>query len=298
MQVHYKNFGAKTSVRCGFLEGDYTFPEHIHQYPEIVFVEDGELEITVDGATEKMGKGDFAIVAPFRTHSFRTENFVKRWICVFSDDFLKNVLSDEQYYGTGKQCVFHASEELLCYVKDKLYDSGELFFEMSEEQILSFKATLLAIYEEYIRKSGTTAKNKNNKALSSILLYISEHCTEDLSLATIGAALGYSRKYVSLCLTDIEGMNLFWLINSFRADIAKPLLATTKKTMLDIALECGYSSERSFLRAFKQVTDTTPGEYRKRKRTVSANENEIAHYPAIYEWRELKAKKAKEAKNK
>lgn len=296
MQVHYKNFGAKTSLRCGFLEGDYTFPEHIHQYPEIVFVEDGELEITVDGEAEKMRCGDFAIVPPFKTHSFRTEKYVRRWICVFSDDFMKSILSEEQYYGSGKQCVFHASDELLAYVSDKLYDSGELFFEMSEEQILTFKAMLFAIYEEYIRKSGTTDKKRSNKALSSILLYISEHCTENLSLSTIGAALGYSRKYVSLCLTDIEGMNLFWLINSFRADIAKSLLATTKKTMLDIAIECGYTSERSFLRAFKQVTDTTPGEYRKRKRTPTANENEIAHYPRIYELREERAKKAKELK--
>ena len=287
MQVHYKNFGAKTSVRCGFLEGDYTFPEHIHQYPEIVFVEDGELTLTVDGATEKVGKGDFAIVAPFRTHSFKTEKYVKRWICVFSDDFLKNVLTDEQYYGSGESCVFHASEELLSYVKNKLYDSGERFFEMTESEILSFKSLLLAIYEEYIRKSNSVVKKRNNKAISSILLYISEHCTEKLSLSSIGSALGYSRKYVSLCLTDIEGMNLFWLINSFRADIAKSLLATTKKTMLDIAIECGYSSERSFLRAFKQVTDTTPGEYRKKKRTSSSNDNEEAHYPAIYERRSL-----------
>lgn len=287
MQVHYKNFGAKTSVRCGFLEGNYTFPEHIHQYPEIVFVEAGELEITVDGVTEKMKSGDLAIVAPFRTHSFRTENYVKRWICVFSDDFLKNVLSEDQYYGSGDSCVFHASEELLTYIKDKLYDSGENFFEMSGAQILSFKATLLAIYEEYIRNTTNITKKRNNKAISSILLYISEHCTENLSLSSIGAALGYSRKYVSLCLTDIDGMNLFWLINSFRADIAKSLLVTTKKTMLDISIECGYSSERSFLRAFKQVTDTTPGEYRKRKRTPTSNENEEAHYPAIYE-RKLK----------
>ena len=49
MQVHFKNFGAKTAVRCGFVEGKYNYSSHIHQFPEIVFCKDGEMTLTVDG---------------------------------------------------------------------------------------------------------------------------------------------------------------------------------------------------------------------------------------------------------
>ncbi len=289
MQIHHKNFGAKTSVRCGFLDGIYTFPEHIHQFPEIVYVKDGELEVTVDGVSETMRRGDIAIIPPFSSHSFYTPEYVNRWVCVFSNDFIKNFISDEQLNNRRERFVFSASEGLLHYISDKTYDSEELFFKMSEEHILLFKATIFAIYEEYLRKTERTVARKHNKALSAILLYISEHCKERISLRTLGAALGYSPKYVSLCLGEVEEMNLFFLVNSFRADEAKNLLINTDAKMVDIALECGYASERSFLRAFKQVTGVTPGEYRKNRRTLLSNENERMFYPELYESRKKRS---------
>lgn len=282
MQVHHKNFGAKTSVRCGFLEGIYTFPEHLHQFPEIVYVKYGEMEVTVDGISATMKSGDIAIIPPFSAHSFYTPEYVKRWVCVFSNDFLKNLFPGGEDIGRRTPFVFSASEGLLRYIEDKTYDSGEYFFDMSDSDILMFRALIFAIYEEYLRQSEPCKARPQNKALSAILLYISEHYREGLTLSKIGAAVGYAPKYVSLCLGEVEEMNLHFLINSFRADEAKAMLLTTEATMADIAEQCGYASERSFLRAFKQVTGATPGEYRKKRRTPKSNDNEKMYYPELY----------------
>ena len=168
---------------------------------------------------------------------------------------------------------------------------GELFFALSEENIRSFKALIFAIYEEYLRKVKRATKKKYHNALSQILFYISEHYTENISLSSIGAALNYSPKYISLCLAEIDEMNLNYLVNSFRADYAKSLLINTGHKMIDIALECGYSNERSFYRAFANVTGMTPGQYRKHKRTFITQDNESAHYPALYEIKADHAKK-------
>ncbi len=291
MQVHHKNFGAKTSVRCGFLEGIYTFPEHIHQFPEIVYVKEGELVVTVDGVSATMRGGDIAIIPPFSSHGFYTPEYVKRWVCVFSNDFIKNLAPDGVLSERRAPFTFSASEGLLHYIEDKTYDSKELFFELSEEHILRFRALILAIYEEYLRRTEPCTVKPHNKALSAILLYISEHYSEKISLRKIGHDLGYSPKYVSLCLAEVEEMNLFFLINAFRADEAKNLLISTDATMADIAERCGYASERSFLRAFKQVTGTTPGEYRRKRRTPTAQDNEEMFYPQLYERRRRLGKK-------
>jgi len=282
MQVHHKNFGSKTAIRCGFRLGKYDFPEHIHQFPEIVYVLDGEMELTVDGKTTLMKAGDIALISPFQVHSFYTPESVYRWVCVFSCDFVANFITHEELYGSGESCVFHASAGLLSFIKSHLLESDENFIELNPDIIRTFRAVLFAIYEEYFRKVPRLGKRKYNQALSSILLYISEHYTENISLASIGSALSYSPKYVSLCLAEIDGMNLMYLVNSFRADHAKNLLAGTSYRMIDIAEECGYSNERSFYRSFHDVTGMTPGEYRKHKRTLATQETERDFYCVLY----------------
>ena len=282
MIVHSNNFGAKTALRCGSLKGLYNFPSHIHQFPEIVYCLEGSMELTVDEKTEMMNAGDMAIIAPFCVHSFRTPEYVNRWIAVFSIDFISGLLSEEEIYGEGERCVFTPSPQLADFVSSHLADSGEKFFNMTAEDIRSFKVLSTAVYEEYMRVVPYSKKRTHNKALSAILLHISEHYKEELSLASIGATLGYSPKYISLCLSEIDDMNLFYLINSFRAEHAKKLLLSTDLKIIDIAYECGYSSEKSFHRAFLQVTGTTPGKYKKAKRTAATQKNEAVNPQTAY----------------
>lgn len=288
MQVHFKNFGSKTALRCGFNSGQYNFPSHIHQFPEIVYVSEGELEVTVDGVTELMRAGDFAIIPPFRVHSFFTPESVTRWIAVFSPDFISSFISRDEIFGNGQSCIFHASEGLKSFANEYMIETNELFFELTEEIIRTYKSLIFAIYAEYINKVPRAEKRNYHQALSSILFYISEHYTENISLNSIGAALNYSPKYVSLCLSEVDEMNLNQLVNSFRADLAKTLLSTTKSKMIDIALECGYANERSFYRSFLRVTGMTPGDYRKSKRTLSTQDNEKDFYTVLYEEKQKK----------
>lgn len=288
MQVHYKNFGSKTAIRCGFQSGQYNFPSHIHQFAEIVYVKDGSLEVTVDNKTELMRAGDFAIIPPFRVHSFHTPESVTRWICVFSADFISSFINRDEFFGNGESCIFHASDGLRAFAEERMIETDELFFELNEEIIRTYKSFIFTVYAEYLNKVPRAEKRKYHQALSAILFYISEHYTEDISLSSIGSALNYSAKYVSLCLSEVDEMNLNQLINSFRADLAKTLLSTTKTKMIDIALECGYANERSFYRAFSRVTGMTPGEYRKSKRTLSTQENEKEFYTVIYEEKQKK----------
>ena len=294
MQVHHKNFGSKTSLRCGFLDGIYTFPEHIHQFPEIVYVKDGELEITVDGKTEIMHAGDIAVIAPFRAHSFYTPEYVNRWVAVFSNDFIANFITNDELFSTGETNVFHASEGLLAFFESHLIDSEELFFDLSDETIRTFRAVVFAVYEEYLRTIPRATAKVKHKALVSILSYIGEnYYMNDITLHTIGEALGYSPKYISLCLGDVDELNLSYLINSFRCEHAKNLLASTKSRMIDIAIDSGFATERSFYRAFQKLTGLTPGEYRKSRRTKQTQENEADFYPKLHSQKLEKKHKAR-----
>lgn len=268
MRVFYSNFGSKIIARCGFWEGKYDFPEHIHQFAEIVFCAEGSMELTVDGECEVMKAGDIAVIAPFRAHSFYTPKYVKRWICVFSDNFVPAFVSQEEFFASCERCVFTPDGSLMPFLYSKLPDNNERIVEISkkEERLISLIVT--AIYEDYLRKVTLIPATKSD-ALSKILFYIRDHFKEDLTLASIGAALGYSPKYVSNCISKIKNFNLPRLMNSFRVDLAKHLLISTDNNVIDIGAECGYKSEKSFHRAFRDISNTTPASYRReRKRFI------------------------------
>lgn len=264
MLIHYSSFGSKTSARYGFINGKYNYPEHIHQYCEIVFCEEGSMELTIDKETLTMGPGDFAVISPFRIHAFHTPEYVRRWICVFSDNFIPKFVSQDEIISTSKNCIFHADEKTLAFLKDSLPDNHEELVEMSETEMRMLSVIISCIFEEYLRKVKIEPAH-SNKALLKILLYIRQHYREDLTLSTIGNALGYNPKYVSNCISYINNYNLPLLVNSLRIDYAKELLISTDAKIIDIGAECGFNNEKSFYNAFKAITNMTPREYRRQK---------------------------------
>ena len=54
-------------------------------------------------------------------------------------------------------------------------------------------------------------------------------------------------------------------VNLLRINKSKKMLETTAKSVTEIALECGYSSLRSFNRTFLAQEKITPTEYKKNK---------------------------------
>ena len=51
-------------------------------------------------------------------------------------------------------------------------------------------------------------------------------------------------------------------VNSLRVNLAQNLLRSTKKSVLDICYECGFDSQRTFNRAFKELCGASPSAYR------------------------------------
>jgi AraC-like DNA-binding protein len=91
-----------------------------------------------------------------------------------------------------------------------------------------------------------------------VITYVNEHITENITLASIAGALGYSPKYLSNCINKLFGMNLRTLIAAVRVNKAKYLLRETEKNNQQIMQECGFPTERSFDRQFKAILGRTP----------------------------------------
>ena len=266
MFIQNWNFGNDLVLRCGRVDHMHNSGDHIHQFCEFIFVREGEIEITVDGKCYVAGPGDIAVILPFSVHSFHTPKHVVQLICVCSNAFFTDFIPFNILCKKRTISVFTASTPLWSYLMNSgFYDSvnTKLVFspDTDYDYINKLKSTFYLILSEYFSKAPIVDKSGTDNTLSKILIYINHNYCSDLSLESVGAALGYSPKYISNCLHALDGLNFKTLVNALRVEKAKFLLISTKKTNAEISAECGFTSQASFQRVFHDIVGQSPKKY-------------------------------------
>lgn len=145
-------------------------------------------------------------------------------------------------------------KELYKIIKSQLWNryeikrqySQSLFSSMSEEQTFS------AADEQFVLKL--------NKFINSNLSNLA------LDIEMISNHMNVSRSTLFNKMNELLGTSAVKYIRRLRVEASKKLLENTDKSILDIALECGFADSQYLSAVFKQETDETPSQYRKRSR--------------------------------
>lgn len=99
--------------------------------------------------------------------------------------------------------------------------------------------------------------------LDRLLHHIHHHLDEPLPLERLAQLSACSRWQLQRDFQAATGLSLARYIRRLRLSRAAEWLLTSRQRQLDIALACGFDSEVSFNRAFRQEFGATPGQYRK-----------------------------------
>ncbi len=125
------------------------------------------------------------------------------------------------------------------------------------------------MYSDFVHR---VHKAKSDSALSKQVQkccdYIHQHLEDDLSLNTLSRQVGYSQYYLSRKFAKETGTNLTDYIRSSRIDFSKHLLIVTNDTIQQIADRLRFSSRSHFTSVFRQLTGSTPIEYRKQNQRI------------------------------
>ena len=266
MFVQHHNFGNAPMLRCGQAKHAHNSPAHLHQFYELEMVFDGEIEITLENETVTACAGDIAIIPAFCSHSFYTPRATKMFICVFPVSFISGTYPETMLLQPRKTHVFKPSGALWNFLIESGFSSmwGHYVFdpESDANELARLSSIFHIIIAEYFSAVPPSSKVAYDATLSKVLGYMSAHYTEDLSLKSVGAALGYSPKYVSNCISTMPNTSFRELLNSMRTERAKELLRSSDLSNYEVAMTAGFNSECSFHRVFKSITGYTPGEYR------------------------------------
>lgn len=91
---------------------------------------------------------------------------------------------------------------------------------------------------------------------------------EELTLRDLAGKLGYSEFHMTRKFREITGMGFRDYLQGRKLAFALKEVRDSEKSMLDIALDYGFSSNEAFTRAFKRSYGVTPSQYRKSPRPV------------------------------
>ena len=97
---------------------------------------------------------------------------------------------------------------------------------------------------------------------------IKNHDDEALTLRGLSDRLGYSEFYTTRKFREISGMSFRDYLRNRKLAFALKEVRDSEKSLLEIALDYGFSSHEAFTRAFKGTYGVTPSAYRKVPRPV------------------------------
>jgi len=101
--------------------------------------------------------------------------------------------------------------------------------------------------------------------LARIVAHLEAHSSEELSSVEVARAEGVSVSYLARLFKERLGSTFGDYLSLLRARKSLPLLVNKEATILDVALECGFPSVKSYNVVFKRIHGVSPSEWRRRQ---------------------------------
>ena len=256
---------------------------HKNRGMEITYVEKGLLEWMVEGVPEKIAPGSVFFTLPWQVHGSlnpsEPENTV--WHVLFH--------LEEDYPRPHKQFLFPSAlgftpsemkrlSSVFAAAKTHCFRATpamrwlmpELIRELQGARTLgkTHAATLLrAVLVELCRTlSGeavdTDTHSWSESKVQSLLTELSSGCDRSWTLKQMADLCGIRRTRLNTIFQKLTGCTPMDYLTRVRMERAKTLLRETAMKVIDIALECGFSSSQYFANTFKHATGMTPSDYR------------------------------------
>ncbi|MDQ0256426.1 YesN/AraC family two-component response regulator [Evansella vedderi] len=121
-----------------------------------------------------------------------------------------------------------------------------------------FKRDILPVFLE---KVNLMNENRSGKTIQMVMDYLNENVSETHTLTSVAEKFDLNASYLSRLFKQSTGKSFLQYLSSLKIRFAKKLLIETNLSVGEIAEKVGYT-ERTFGRVFKNLTNSTPTNYR------------------------------------
>lgn len=234
------------------------FHSHLHEQIEIVYVFDGGQHINIDGNDYDVKAGQAAIVFPETVHHYfrKEQRQTDEIMIIVSPKLLSHVFPDLSDIKSETPLITEI-DEAAAFAFQQLLENPQLTEKLGWTIIILSK---LLKQLKLTKNSGAPVKHLTQK----IIQYIGQNFKQDITLETLAKEFSVSKFYISHIFSEKIKISFRNYLALIRAEYAAGLIRSTNDSITNICACSGFSSQRTFNRAFKQIYGMTPREYKQK----------------------------------
>lgn len=250
---------------------------HWHDYLQIWYTVSGQYRHTVNGVTYPQKAGDAMLVFPYMTHSIDSSESDLEKTVVYEISIKKNMLEkycipflshsfcsasfDSFYLTPNIHIPVHDREkadiicsELSCEYKKKMaMHTTKMFNNIARFLELCIKNSVQSVSSKEIQVMRTRLE-----CIDEAMAYILANSSDKLTLDEISSIAMMSRTSFATSFNEVIGQTCHSYIGAVRMSNAIGMLRKTRKSVSQIAVECGFSDASHFTRACNKMYGVTP----------------------------------------
>lgn len=244
---------------------------HHHNFYEVFFLIDGDVQYWVEGSLYHLSPGDIMLINPMTLHRPILNNDCKayeRIVLWINKDFL-NVISPVE--GELAHCFDDSKEDHSVFIQPDSLQYSLLvsrFSELVREYYGKEYAGEMCAYGIFIQlmaelnRIASFAKKSDNHPeqstlVSSVLEYINKHYSEEISLDILSKKFYVSKYHLSHEFSSVVGISVYRYIVLKRLIIARQMLQQGISAG-EVSTLCGFNDYTNFFRAFKAEYGINP----------------------------------------
>ncbi|MHB1483498.1 MAG: helix-turn-helix transcriptional regulator [Saccharofermentanales bacterium] len=258
MNPLYENFPQEIRITN---PSNLTFPAHLHADLEILYVQSGRIEVTINDQTRIMEAGSFALAFPHCIHSYSTSDGESSRIAliIVKPQNLTEYTRELLHYHPYDPFINPSSVP-----EDAVNTISRLLQEDVQNNILLCRAFLRVILASiwYKLELNSNSDTRYADITYKVVEYVMQNYKEALTLNNVAHALGIGRYPLSRIFSAKLKVGFNNYVNTMRINHAQALLANSDLSITAIAYECGFENTRTFDRAFLKNCSITPRRYR------------------------------------
>ena len=251
---------------------------HSHEGFEILFLLEGATAYEFkSGQTVELHGGEFLVVPPSSVHRGKHDVRSPSRICglaltpkvekagkytTFTRDNLVHLS------GSLKKSAMavHPISSILRKIIQRLMGEADNFWKHPEDAVshATLRTLVCDAILETVRQIHLPSR-KPDHIVAAAKVYLNDHYLERLSVAKLGAFLGYSRSRTFELFKSQTGLTPKDYLVRMRVEKAEELLLKTRQSIIEIAHAVGFNSSQYFSTVFRRYTGQSPAAFRQSK---------------------------------
>ena len=255
------------------------YATHWHTSLEIITPISNIFSVIIDEQTIVLNENDILIIAPGTIHTIIAPTSGQRDVILFEYSTFLNISGMKSIMQLFSPCLLITSNHNSNSYNTLRSILQKIIGEFDQPSTLSDATVYMYFLNFFITLSHSENSNKKShfpgiqmqkqneylEKMTAASNFISEHCTEDISIDDIAFSTGFSKSHFMKLFKQFIGLSCYDYLIKQRIAYATSLLCIPELTINYIAMQSGFNSLPTFNRVFKAEKGCSPTEYRKLK---------------------------------